>query len=70
MICYNGSAMKAIDLGHVVEKYKGLWVALTGSYHVISADKSVRKVIDEAKRKGYEKPTLFKVPNEQIAFIG
>ena len=62
--------MKPIDLSHVYKKYKGLWVALVNDTEVISADKSVRKVVEEAKKKGYEKPLLFKVPKNDLPFVG
>ncbi len=62
--------MKAIDLSQVYEKYRGLWVALINDDEVISADKSVRKVVEKAKKKGYEHPTLFKVPKNDLPFIG
>ena len=62
--------MKPIDLSQVYKKYKGLWVALVNETEVISADKSVRKVVEEAKKKGYEKPLLFKVPKNDLPFVG
>ena len=62
--------MKPIDLSHVYKKYQGLWVALVNETQVISADKSVRKVVDEAKKKGYENPLLFKVPKNDLPFVG
>ena len=62
--------MKPIDLSHVYKKYKGLWVALVNDTEVISADKSVRKVVEQAKKKGYEKPLLFKVPKNDLPFVG
>ena len=62
--------MKPIDLSHVYKKYKGLWVALVNETEVISADKSVRKVVEQAKKKGYEKPLLFKVPKNDLPFVG
>ena len=71
VICYNKlNNMKAIDLSHVYKKYKGLWVALINDTEVISADKSVRKVVEQAKKKGYEKPLLFKVPKNDLPFVG
>ncbi len=57
--------MKPIDLSQVYKNYKGLWVALVNDTQVISADKSVRKVVEDAKKKGYEKPLLFKVPKNE-----
>lgn len=62
--------MKAIDLSKVYNKYKGLWVALINDTEVISADKSVRKVVEEAKKKGYDQPLLFKVPKNDLPFVG
>lgn len=63
--------MKAIHLGYVFEKYKGLWVTLTESLDtVISANKDPKIALDEAVKKGYKKPTLFKVPRENNAYIG
>ena len=62
--------MKPIDLSHVYKKYKGLWVALIHDTEVISADKSVRKVVEQAKKKGYHHPLLFKVPKNDLPFVG
>jgi hypothetical protein len=62
--------MKAVDLSKVYDKYKGLWVALINDDEVISADTSVRKVVEEAKKKGYEQPLLFKVPKNDLPFVG
>ena len=62
--------MKAIDLSTVYKKYRGLWVALINDTEVVSADKSVRKVVEDAKKKGYDQPLLFKVPNNNLPFVG
>jgi len=62
--------MKAIDLTHVYEKYKDLWVTFTDKYKVISADKDIKKAYDKAVKKGYEHPRLFKIPKENLPFIG
>ncbi len=62
--------MKPIDLRHVYKKYKELWVALINDTEVVSANKSVRKVVKQAKKKGYENPLLFKVPKNDLPFVG
>ncbi len=62
--------MNSMDLTQVYEKYKGLWVAFTDAYKVISADKSAQKAHAEALSKGYKQPILFKVPKRDIAHIG
>ena len=43
--------MKAIDLSNMLEKFKGLWVALTESDAVISANRSAKKAYEEAIKK-------------------
>lgn len=62
--------MKSIDLTNVFEKYKGLWVALDKNHNVVSVNKDIKKVYNEAKKKGYKVPSLFKVPEENIPFFG
>ena len=48
-----------------------MWVTLTESLDtVISADKNPKIALDKALKKGYKKPTLFKVPRENNAYIG
>lgn len=48
-----------------------MWVTLTESLDtVISADKNPKTALDKAFKKGYKKPTLFKVPKENNAYIG
>ena len=62
--------MKSVDLTEVQKRYKGLWVAFTDSYKVISADKDAKKVYDAAVQKGYQVPRLFKMPEQNIPFVG
>ena len=62
--------MKAIDLSAVLEQFKGLWVALTDADSVISANKSAKKAYEEAIKKGYKEPILFKVPQHDLPHIG
>jgi hypothetical protein len=49
--CNNNSAMQNVDLSPTLERFKGLWVALTDSDSVISANKSAKKAYDEAIKK-------------------
>ena len=62
--------MQHVDLSPLLEKFKGMWVALTDSDRVISASKSAKKAYDEAIKKGYKEPILFKVPLHDLAHIG
>ena len=62
--------MKPTDLSPVLEQFKGLWVTLTDSDSVISAHKSAKKAYEEAIKKGYKDPILFKVPQHDFPHIG
>ena len=62
--------MKPTDLSPILEQFKGLWVALTDSNSVISANKSAKKAYEEAMKKGYKEPILFKVPQHDFPHIG
>ena len=62
--------MHMVDLSKVFEPYKGMWVALTDSDQVISADKSAKKAYNEAIKKGYKEPIMFKVPKRDLPHIG
>jgi hypothetical protein len=60
-----------INLTKVFNKYKGLWVALDASLKkVISSNKNAEKAYKEALGRGYKKPTLFKVPQENLPYFG
>ena len=61
----------AIDWTKIYKKYKGLWVALKDDLKtVIASGKTVREVMEKAKKKGYKEPILFRVPTEIIPYIG
>lgn len=60
-----------MNLTNVYKKYKGLWVTLdTELKKVVSADTNAKKAYKEAIEKGYKKPTLFKVPKQNLPYIG
>lgn len=60
-----------IDLTKIYKKYKGLWVVLDEKLSkVISFDKDANKAYKKASEQGYKKPTLFKVPKENIPYFG
>ena len=62
---------KTINLTKIFDKYKGFWVTLDDSLgKVISYNKNAQKAYKEALEKGYKKPTLFKVPQENIPYFG
>lgn len=60
-----------IDLTSVFKKYKGKWVALdTNLKSVITHSATAKKAYEKAVKKGFEKPTLFKVPQKNIPYFG
>lgn len=55
----------------IYNKYKGLWITLDKSLKtVISAESSAKKAYESALKKGYQKPVLFKVPAQNLPYIG
>lgn len=59
------------DLCSVMEKYKGLWVAMTENLtSVVSFGKSLSIVYKKARDRGLNKPVVFKVPKRNIAYVG
>lgn len=62
--------MQTADLSTMLGKFKGLWVALTEKDTVISANKRAKKAYEEAIKKGYKEPVLFKVPQHDLPHIG
>lgn len=63
--------MKSSNLTSIQKKYKGLWVALKEDLStVIVADKNANIVYKKALAKGLKKPTLFKVPENIVPYVG
>lgn len=61
----------AIDWTKIYKKYKGLWVALKDDEKtVVGSGKTVKKAWEEAQKKGYENPILFRVPTKIISYVG
>ena len=61
----------AIDWTKIFEEYKGLWVALLDDEKtVVGKGKSVKEALEDAKKKGYEKPIMMRVPTEIIPYVG
>lgn len=59
------------NLTKIFSGYKGSWVALDEKLNkVISYNKNAEKAYKEAVGKGYKKPTLFKVPQENLPYFG
>lgn len=63
--------MSSINWKPLYKEYKGMWVALKDDEKtVIASNKNISKVLLSAKRKGFEKPILFKVPTQELTYIG
>jgi hypothetical protein len=62
--------MQVSDLSKVLDPFKGMWVALTDADSVMSSNKSAKKAYEEAVKKGYKEPTLFKVPLRDLPHVG
>lgn len=60
-----------MNLTNVYKSYKGLWVALDEKLQkVISSGKNAKEVYDSAIKHGNKKPTLFKVPKQNLPYFG
>lgn len=64
--------MKALDMTKVYRDYKGKWVALEGpnSNKVVASGKDLKKVVDEAKKKGVSIPTVTQIPKKMMPIVG
>lgn len=63
--------MKPKDWTHLHPQYAGKWVAFDKDEEtVVASGKSIKKVFQEARRKGVEIPYLFKVPTLSLPYVG
>lgn len=64
--------MKALDMTKVYRDYKGMWVALEGpgSNKVVTFGKNLKKVLEEAKKKGFKLPMMMQVPKKIFPIVG
>jgi len=59
------------DWTDLFRKYKGLWVGLKDDEKtVVAKGKTVGEVMEKAKRLGFKKPILFRIPSRIIPYIG
>ena len=55
----------------MVKKYGGKWVAMKPyTSSVVASGERAKEVYEEAQKKGYKIPTLFKVPVKLTPYIG
>ncbi|MEK7632037.1 MAG: DUF5678 domain-containing protein [Patescibacteria group bacterium] len=61
----------AIDWTKIYQKYKGLWVALQDDEQtVIASGKTAKEAWDKAQMQGHMKPTLTRMPDEMVTYVG
>ncbi len=59
------------NLSSIQKKYKGMWVAFTDNFNsVIVANKDAKVAYRKAQEKGFKKPTLFKIPEQIVPYVG
>lgn len=60
-----------MDFTNIYKKYSGKWIALDKTLKkVISYDADAAKALKKAIDKGVNKPTLFKVPEKNVPYVG
>lgn len=63
--------MSAIDWTKIYKKYKGLWVALKDDeITVVASGRTIKSVINKAKKDGFDDVIVMRVPKELTAFVG
>ncbi len=62
--------MTAIDMTAIVEKYAGLFVALSGDRKtVLGKGNTANEALEEAGKKGHKKPILTRIPEDNKSYI-
>ncbi len=63
--------MTAINWSSIYKKYKGLWVALAQDEKtVLAVSKTAKEAFNNAKKSGYQKPILTKMPQKLVNYVG
>ncbi len=61
----------AIDWTKIYKKYKGFWVALdSDETTVIANGKTAKEAWNKARKKGYNKPILTRMPRNLVSYVG
>lgn len=61
----------AIDWTKIYKKYKGFWVALdSDEITVIANGKTAKEAWNNARKKGYNKPILTRMPRNLVSYVG
>lgn len=61
----------AIDWSKIFKNYQGLWVALKQDEKtVIASGKTAKEAWNKARKGGYDKPILTKMPSKLVTYVG
>ncbi len=61
----------AIDWSQIFKKYRGLWVALLEDEKtVVASGKTAKEAWQKARKKGFAKPILTRMPEKLIPYVG
>ena len=62
---------QARDFIWIHKKYKGKWIALTlDEKTVIASGDSLKKILQDAKKKGIDHPVVMKIPQAVVPLVG
>ena len=60
-----------INWTEILEKYRGMWIALAEDEKtVVASSKDAKDAYEKAKKKGVKVPIMFSVPREMKSHIG
>lgn len=63
--------MKIVDLSKILTKYKRGWLALSpDNRSLIARGKTLKEVLQKAKKKGIENPSVLKAAPVNNLFVG
>ena len=63
--------MKIVDLSKILTKYKSSWIALSAdNKSLITTGKTLEEVLQKAKKKGIDNPSVLKAPPVNNLFVG
>jgi len=63
--------MRATNFKEIHKRYKGKWVALTlDEKTVIASGDSLKKILQDSKKKGIAHPVVMKVPQAVVPLVG
>lgn len=62
--------MTSIDLSQIIKRNKNKWVALTKDNKFVASGTSLHQVLDLARKRKVQNPSVFKAPDIRNIFLG